>query len=272
MDDARPRGPLSIIAPARNEQASVGPLVSEIEASLHGLDLEYEIIIVDDGSSDGTHDTLRDLLPDHPALRVLHLEASTSRRGCGQSAAFRAGIQASRGRLVAMLDADGQNDPADLPRLLDRMIETGADLVQGDRARRRDGLVKRASSAVGRFARRTMLGDGVRDTGCSLRLMRREVALALPLEFRGMHRFIPFLAGDLGYHVIEVEVAHRPRHAGRTKYGVWNRALPGLIDCFAVRWMMRRRRGTSATEMRAPASDAPPPRPVPPAEIGARCR
>ncbi|MHC5024486.1 MAG: glycosyltransferase family 2 protein [Planctomycetota bacterium] len=275
MDQSRPACRLSVIAPARNEQASVGPLVAEIEAALDPLQLDYELIIVDDGSSDGTLATLAGLRTRHDALRVLRLTEASARRGAGQSAAFRAGILASRGDLVAMMDADGQNDPADLPRLLARLTETGADLVQGDRVQRRDSLVKRAASNVGRLVRRWLLADDIRDTGCSLRIMRRTVALELPLELRGMHRFIPVTARHLGYHVVELEVSHRPRTAGRTKYGIWNRALPGLIDCLAVRWMHRRRRATTCDEIvHAIGHEAAPVRrrPAPWTEINVECR
>jgi dolichol-phosphate mannosyltransferase len=129
--------------------------------------------------------------------------------------------------------------------MIELLDERGVDFVQGDRsANRRDNLVRRASSWVGRFFRRLILGDSIRDTGCSLRVMKREVAFHLPLEFRGMHRFIPVTARQLGYTVIEMPAAHRPRIAGVAKYGVWNRAIPGLVDCFAVRWMRGRRRPT----------------------------
>ena len=161
-----------------------------------------------------------------------------------------------------LLDADGQNDPADIPPMLERLAESGADMVQGDRsAARRDSLVRRVSSWVGRVFRRGLLGDTIRDTGCSLRVMRREVALALPLEFRGMHRFIPLMARHVGYRVVEMPVHHRPRAAGQTKYGIRNRAIPGLIDCFAVRWMRKRRRPVTCREVtvnRVPASPPPP--------------
>jgi dolichol-phosphate mannosyltransferase len=144
--------------------------------------------------------------------------------------------------------------------MLKRLEAEDADMVQGDRsADRRDTVVRRASSWVGRFFRRSLLGDTIRDTGCSLRVMKREVALALPLEFRGVHRFIPFTARQLGYRVVEMPVHHRPRTAGRTKYGILNRAIPGLVDCFAMRWMRSRRRGVRYEEVAgAPALARPP--------------
>lgn len=247
---------LSVVAPAHNEAESVAPLVHELVATLDPLGITYEIIVVDDGSTDATPSRLAELLSEVCRLRVITMTRTPNRRGNGQSAAFHAGFRAARGELIATLDADLQNDPADLPAMLDA-LGTGRsagsdskpiriDVVQGDRsANRHDSAVRRASSWVGRTARRLLLGDTIRDTGCSLRVMRREVALALPLEYRGMHRFIPVTARDLGFTVIEVPVRHRPRVSGRTKYGIWNRALPGLIDCFALRWMRARRRSVA---------------------------
>jgi dolichol-phosphate mannosyltransferase len=188
----------------------------------------------------------------HQRLRVVRMlnTPGVSGRGSGQSAAFHAGIRASMGVLVALIDGDCQNDPADIPPMVERLAGGGVDMVQGDRsADRRDGMIRRVSSWVGRFFRRLLLGDTIRDTGCSLRVMRRAVALALPLEFRGAHRFIPFTARQLGFRVVEMPVRHRARTAGRTKYGIRNRAIPGLVDCFAMRWMRSRRRGVRYEEV-----------------------
>lgn len=241
---------LSVVAAAHDEQDNVARLVEEIDAALPPMGLDYEVIVVDDGSTDATPDVLRRLLDGHPTLRVIRMLQTPPGRGNGQSAAFHAGLRAARGDLVALLDADLQNDPADIPAMMQMLQQTGADMVQGDRSRdRRDGPVRRASSRVGRLTRRWLLGDTIRDTGCSLRLMRRRVALALPLQFRGMHRFIPVTARQLGFHVVEMPVRHRPRVSGRTKYGIWNRAIPGLIDCLAVRWMRNRRRPVVGQEV-----------------------
>ncbi len=245
-DNASPIA-LSIVAPAHNEEDNLRPLVEEIHAAIEPLALSHEIVIIDDGSTDSTPDLLRDLHREFRSLRAIRMQHTPPGRGHGQSAAFHAGFRAARGSLIAVLDADLQNDPADLPAMLEVMSRTGADLVQGDRSHARaDNAVRRTSSWVGRFFRRSLLRDSIRDTGCSLRLMRREVALAIPLEFRGMHRFIPVTARHLGYNVVEVQVNHRPRIAGSAKYGIMNRAIPGLIDCLAVRWMMSRRRPTNA--------------------------
>ncbi len=248
---------LSVIAAAHDEEDSVARVVEEIECALRPTGLDYETIVVDDGSTDGTAAVLKTMLRDDPRLRVLRMSDTPPGRGNGQSAAFCAGMRGSRGRLIALLDADGQNDPADLPGMIELLTQSAADMVQGDRARRHDGLVRRASSAVGRFFRRRLLGDTIRDTGCSLRVMRREVGLALPLELAGMHRFIPVTARQLGFRVIETPVRHRPRLGGRTKYGIGNRAIPGLIDCLGVRWMRSRRRPVAAQEVKAEGVAAP---------------
>ena len=246
---------LSIVAPAHNEQENVRPLLEQIIAALDTAGPRYEIIIVDDGSIDRTADVLRELMREYPQLRVLSMTDTPPDRGNGQSAAFHAGFRAARGTLIAVLDADLQNDPADIPPMLERMRQTGADMIHGDRSRaRRDTLVRRFSSLVGRLFRRWLLGDTICDTGCSLRIMTRRLALALPLQFRGMHRFIPITARQMGYTVIEMPVNHRPRIAGEPKYGVLNRAFCGIPDCLAVRWMRKRRRPVDAEEMPRPAS------------------
>lgn len=249
---------LSVVAPAHNEQDNLRPLIAEIDAAVSPLEIEHEIVIIDDGSTDSTPDLLRDLQREFRRLRAIRMQRTPPGKGHGQSAAFHAGFRAAKGEVIAVLDADLQNDPADIPAMLEVMHRTGADLVQGDRSHARaDNAVRKASSWVGRFFRRSLLGDSIRDTGCSLRLMRREVALAIPLEFRGMHRFIPVTARHLGYRVVEVQVNHRPRVAGVAKYGIMNRAIPGLIDCLAVRWMMNRRRPTQALPLqREPAEES----------------
>jgi dolichol-phosphate mannosyltransferase len=173
--------------------------------------------------------------------------------GNGQSAAFHAGFRAAQGHLIATLDADLQNDPADIPKMLELLASTNADFVQGDRSAVRkqgDAKIRQFGSWVGRKFRLWVLGDSITDTGCSLRIMKREIALQLPLEFKGAHRFIPVTARHLGYTVIEMPVNHRNRHAGQPKYGmgITKRALPGLIDLFAIRWMRSRRRPVTSVE------------------------
>lgn len=234
---------LSVVVPAHNEQDNLRRLVQEIAEALESVAIQYEIVIVDDGSGDNTATILGELLAEYPQLIAIRMAETLAGRGHGQSAAFHAGFRASQGELIATLDGDCQNDPADIPGMLELMEQTGADLVQGDRTESRcDGIVRRASALVGLIFRRTFLGDVIRDTGCSLRLMRREVALAIPLEYRGMHRYIPITARHLKFAVVEMPVKHRPRAAGRSNYGIWNRAWPGLFDCMAVRWMLKQRR------------------------------
>lgn len=250
---------ISIVAPAHNEEDNIRALVDEVEKAGRALagplgvpaGEGFEFVVVDDGSTDRTRALLLELGASRPWLRVIAMTDTPPGKGNGQSAAFHAGFRACRAELVAVLDADLQNDPADLVPMLERLRSTNADMVQGDRSRnRRDNLVRRIGSIVGRRFRGWILGDTIRDTGCSLRLLKREIALKLPLEFKGMHRFIPVMARHLGYTVVEMPVSHRPRVAGETKYGmgITQRAIPGLIDCFAVRWMRTRRRSVAAVE------------------------
>ncbi len=261
---------ISIIAPAHNEQDNVAALVDEVQRGLDGCGVggAYEFIIVDDGSTDQTRARVHALMPTRPWLRCIAMQKTPPGKGHGQSAAFCAGFRAARAPVIGTLDADLQNDPADFPKLLAKMRETHADMVQGDRSRaRRDNWVRRRTSAIGRLFRRMIIGDRVRDTGCSLRLMRAEIARRLPMEFKGAHRFIPAMAKQMGYTIVEMPVNHRARVAGTTKYGfgIWQRALPGLMDCFAVRWMGKRRRPVEALEVPSATAAAPTPTPSAPA-------
>lgn len=247
---------LSIVAAAHNEEENLTTLVEEIVAAISPTGDSFEIIIVDDGSTDGSGQLLKELMSQYPQLRAIKMLNTPPGKGNGQSAAFYAGFRAANGELVIPLDADLQNDPEDIPAMVKLLRSSGADLVQGDRsADRKDTFIKRVTSIIGRLSRKVLLNDTIRDTGCSLRVMKREVALALPLEFKGMHRFIPGTARQLGYKVVETPVHHRPRVAGTTKYGIANRAIPGLIDCFAVRWMNNRRKPTVAIEIEVNAEE-----------------
>jgi len=236
---------LSIIAPAHNEQENVDGLVADVRDAMTPTGIRFEMIVVDDGSTDATADRLRMQAAEHDWLRLFRMLDTPPGRGNGQSAAFHAGLREARGELVALMDADRQNDPADLPAMIEKLHETNADMVQGDRSHdRRDTTIRQWSSWVGRTFRRAVLGDTVRDTGCSLRVFKRSVGLQLPLQYRGLHRFIPVYTRMLGGKVVEIPAHHRPRTAGEAKYGVWNRAIPGLIDLLAVRWMRSRLRPT----------------------------
>lgn len=236
-----------MVIPALNEADNVSPLVDEVERTVRGAGVDAELIVVDDGSTDGTSERLRELAKTRPWLRILRRPTPQ-----GQSAAMYAGIQAARGTYVATLDADLQNDPADLPAMLAMLKEQNVDFVQGDRSRnRRDTFMRRRASAVGRGARRLILNDPIRDTGCSARVLKSDFAKRLPLQYKGMHRFFPAYAQRLGAKVAEFPVTHRPRTAGETKYGVGvlSRGLAGLFDTLAVRWMGRRLRDVSAEEI-----------------------
>jgi dolichol-phosphate mannosyltransferase len=219
---------VSVIVPLFNEQDNVSILQSELRAALNGLD--HEIIFVDDGSIDGTVERIE------PAsnVRVIGFEKNT-----GQSAAVYAGLQAARGATAVLIDGDLQNDPVDIPRLVAE-IEAGADLVCGYRAQRKDTLVKRVSSRIANAVRSRFAKDGVRDTGCTLKAMRRECVSAL-VPFKGMHRFIPALIKGAGFRLVEIPVNHRPRRFGESKYGLGNRAVRATIDMFGVRWLLSRR-------------------------------
>jgi glycosyltransferase involved in cell wall biosynthesis len=236
---------LSIIVPALNEQDNVGPLVMQVKQAVIDVGIQAELIVIDDGSTDATLSRLRPLCAEHPWLRILRRE-----QPMGQSAAMAAGIQAARGSFIAMLDADLQNDPADLPAMLEILKNDNADLVQGDRsANRHDNFVRRFSSWVGCTARRLLLGDTTRDTGCTTRILRTEIASQLPLQYKGMHRFIPAFSRLIGARIVEQPVNHRHRHTGEAKYGILNRGPAGLIDCFAMRWMIKRHRNTEVVEI-----------------------
>jgi dolichol-phosphate mannosyltransferase len=218
---------VSVVVPLFNEEENVPILQSELTAALAGLD--YEIIFVDDGSKDAT---VAHVATD-PRVRVLQFE-----KNAGQSAAMYAGLHATRGEIAVLIDGDLQNDPADIPKLLHE-LERGADLVCGYRAKRKDTTVKRLTSRIANFVRSRFTKDGVRDTGCSLKAMRRE-CIATLVPFKGMHRFIPALVKGGGYKLVEIPVNHRPRKFGLSKYGLGNRALRATVDMFGVRWLLSR--------------------------------
>ena len=224
---------LSVILPVHDEAENLPILWKEVAEVLPALASSAEVIFVDDGSIDGSAEIIRNLARQDSRIRLLRFE-----KNAGLSAAFHAGFQAARGRIVATLDSDLQNDPRDLPALVARL--DGADAAVGMRLIRHDSLVKRVSSRIGNGVRRALTGDPVQDSACSLRVMKRECLSAVP-PYMGMHRFIPSLLKMAGFRVVEVPVHHRPRKFGRSKYGVGNRALTAFVDLLAVRWMMGRR-------------------------------
>jgi dolichol-phosphate mannosyltransferase len=223
---------LSLVIPVCNERDSLPLLVGEIVAALVGW--RFEIVAVDDGSADGSVDVLKRLKLEYPELHIVALVAHA-----GQTAAFAAGFRVARGPVIVTLDADLQNDPADVPALVARLAGTGVTAIVGYRVNRRDTGWRRLQARIANAVRNRLTGETIRDTGCSLKAFRAEAVRALPL-YDGMHRFFPTLIKLYGGTVGEVPVQHRPRRFGRTKYGMWNRVFRSLADALAVRWMQRR--------------------------------
>jgi len=226
------RPQLSAVVPAYNEAESLPALVPELRAALESTQRTWEMVLVDDGSSDGTGEWMAAEAARDPRLRVLRLE-----KNAGQSAALAAGLARARGDVVVTLDADLQNDPADIPTLLAALA--GADVVSGVRAKRRDSWIRLVSSRIANATRRAVIGDRVTDIGCSLKAYRREVLEGLPM-FVGVHRFLPALCAFRGARVVEVAVHHRPRTRGVSKYGMGNRLWRGIHDLIGVSWLKRR--------------------------------
>ena len=247
---------LSVVAPAYNEEENLAALAKEVREAL-GDALEWELLLVDDGSSDATADVIRRLSAGDARFRGVFLV-----RNAGQTAATAAGFAAARGELIATIDADLQNDPADLPALVEAI--EGHDAVVGYRAKRRDTFVRRASSRIANWVRNKLSGDSIRDTGCSLKVFRRE-AILTPALFDGMHRFLPTLLRYHGFSVAEVPVNHRPRTRGESKYGIRNRALRAFLDLLAVRWMRSRllKYEVQDEAPAAPGVQVSPPNPAP---------
>jgi dolichol-phosphate mannosyltransferase len=238
---------ISIVIPVYNEEANVQPLVAEVTQALTGR--EYEIILVDDCSADGSWAQLQQLRSENPRLRALRHSLR-----CGQSTAVWNGVKAARAAVVGTLDGDGQNDPADLPALLQALQEanSGASrqvaMVAGWRMQRKDSAVKLLSSRIANSVRRSLLRDGTPDTGCGIKVFYRDVFIGLPY-FDHMHRFLPALVQRTGRTVISVPVKHRPRLRGKSKYGIWNRLWVGIVDLLGVAWLIRRSHRPSVEEL-----------------------
>jgi dolichol-phosphate mannosyltransferase len=235
-------GPIdvSLVIPVYNERENLAPLLDEIRTALAGR--RYEVVAVNDGSTDGSLEELKALKAHRPELHIVSFAANA-----GQTAAFAAGFRAARGAVIVTLDADGQNDPADVPALLETLAKSGATAVAGYRAARADSAWKRLQSRIANGVRNRLNRETIRDTGCSLKAFRADALRALPL-FAGMHRFLPTLVKMHGGTVTEVPVGHRPRRGGTTKYGMWNRVFRSLADALAVRWMQRRQLRYRVTE------------------------
>lgn len=234
---------ISVVVPFHNESPNVAPLAREIFSALQNDPRTVELILVDDGSSDDTWERIVEVSKNDPRVRALR-----HARRSGQSAALWTGFKASRGGVILTLDGDLQNDPADLPRLLAELA--GCDLVCGARVKRMDTPLRRLSSSVARAARKLVLNADFRDTGCNLRAFKRSVLEAVP-PFNGFHRFMPILARGGGAAVKEIPVSHRPRTAGQSNYGLWNRLGRGVCDLVMVRWYLKRQFG------RVPVSEHP---------------
>jgi dolichol-phosphate mannosyltransferase len=226
---------LSIIIPVKDEAENIGNLAGELEAAMASVSYSWECIWVDDGSTDRTLEELLALNQRRPQHQYIVLS-----QNCGQAAALYTGFCSARGGLLATMDGDGQNDPEDLPVLVNRLVLDGLDMVQGVRQQRKDTFVRRASSRIANAFRNCLTGENIADVGCSLRVFRHSCVKHVP-AFKGMHRFLPTLIRNQDYaRIVEMPVYHRPRKHGKTKYGIHNRLWVGLMDTLAVRWMQTR--------------------------------
>lgn len=226
---------LSVVVPVYNERDNLAPLVEELLPVLRTLGRTFEIVLVNDGSTDGSGEAIDALVSRGVGVRGIHFRANR-----GQTAAFDAGFRRARGRVVVTLDADLQNDPADIPRLLEAL--EGHDAAVGWRRERHDTVVRRWSSKIANAVRNRLSGDDIIDTGCSLKAFRAEVLAPIRL-YTGLHRFLPTLVKMDGGSVVQLPVNHRERRAGTSKYGISNRAVRAFLDLLAVRWMKNRRLG-----------------------------
>jgi dolichol-phosphate mannosyltransferase len=234
MDNSALAPRISVVVPVKNEALNVLPLLEEIARACAPLG-PFEVIYVDDGSTDATAEQVQDARGARPWLRLVRHESS-----CGQSAAVRTGVLAARAPIIVTLDGDGQNDPAFIPQLVAALDIPEIALAAGQRLARK-GAAKRWQSKVANWVRARVLQDGTRDTGCGLKAFRREVYLSLPY-FDALHRFMPALVKREGYGIAHVDVVDRPRHAGQSKYGLFDRLWVGIMDLVGVWWLIRRRR------------------------------
>jgi len=234
MNDSNPAPRLSVVVPVKNEAMNILPLVEEIERACTAL-APFEVIYVDDGSTDDTAAQVLTARATRPWLRLIRHETS-----CGQSAAVRTGVHAACGPIIATLDGDGQNDPAFIPQMVAALDDPGVGIVAGQRLGRK-GTAKRWQSKIANGVRGRVLKDGTRDTGCGLKAFRRDVYLRLPY-FDALHRFMPALVKREGYRIAHVDVVDRPRHAGQSNYGLFDRLWVGILDLAGVWWLIRRRR------------------------------
>jgi len=223
---------ISVVVPVYNEEGNLPILIPKLTGVLKDLRCSYEMILVDDGSSDGSRKILREMAPHIPSLRILRLKENR-----GLSTALMAGIREARGEKIVTLDSDLQNDPADIPRLLEYLDRY--DMATGWRQKREDSWLKKISSKIGNAVRNGLSGEDIRDSACTLRAFKRECIQEIPV-FNGMHRFLSTLVKMNGYRIIEVPVSHHPRKFGKSKYNIRNRMVRSFVDLLAVRWMKRR--------------------------------
>lgn len=236
MPEQTPEKPeLSVVIPVYNEEDCLPDTLSELREALDEAGLtNWEAVLVDDGSRDRSAEIVAEFAAGDPRFRLLRFT-----RNCGQTAAFDAGFHAARGTLMAMMDADGQNDPRDFPRLIEAMREQNVDMMCGVRQKRQDSLVRKVSSRIANNVRNWATRETITDVGCSIRVFRGEHFPRIKL-YEGMHRFFPTLFRIEGCTIGEIPVNHRPRTKGQSKYGVWNRLFRSIKDLLAVRWMQTR--------------------------------
>jgi len=249
METNRPLLAYSVVVPAHNEAENLPQLAADLRETMQSLGRSYEIIVIDDGSTDDTASVLRELQELDCRLRYVRLDGNY-----GQSAAFDAGFRMARGEVVITIDADGQNPPSEIPRLLEALGDY--DMVCGWRRGRQDHWTKRLASKFANTLRRRVLDDGIHDTGCSLKAIRHHALQRLKL-FHGMHRFLPALVQMEGFQVTEVRVAHQPRIRGKSHYGITNRMLGPLMDLLVVYWMKQRCRRWRILSLSDAAQTAP---------------
>jgi dolichol-phosphate mannosyltransferase len=231
LDEERPID-ISLVVPVYNEEENLPILIPEMTEVLQGLGKSYEMIFVDDGSTDGSRALLKRMIAQDPQIRLFGFK-----RNCGETAAGAAGLKEARGKVVITMDADLQNDPKDIPKMLDYLKDY--DMVSGWRERREDSRIKRITSKIANRIRNGLSKESVRDSGCTFRTYKRECLQNLKL-YKGMHRFMPTLVRMEGFRVIEIPINHRPRKFGVSKYNTWNRMWRAFVDLLAVRWMKNR--------------------------------
>lgn len=223
---------ISVVVPVFNEEESLPILIPRLDSVLKQIGKPYEMIFVDDGSTDGSRMILKEFIPQYPRIRIIGFKTN-----CGETAAGAAGLKEARGEIIITMDADLQNDPKDIPRMVDYLKEYH--MVTGWRQKREDSWIKRITSKIANGIRNWLTGETIQDSGCTFRAYRRECLQNIKL-YKGMHRFMPTLVRMEGYKVIEIPIAHHPRKFGVSKYTTWNRMWRAFIDLLAVRWMKSR--------------------------------